>query len=262
MTDQPRGLQTDLLKCSRETRQYVLGLGAEIEQLRAQLERRTARPQADIVDQFMGLTLAGFRTVVEERDELLIQKQVLLDAIDSWKAMNTAGRKERDDARAENATLRKQNSDMAVRLTQYEPGPGLTDFLDKARRERDVALAERDEMEKRWLDEQKARLAESELLEVYNAVKSRAEIEGLLGEVRRLVGCDIREAVMQKERDEARKAVRIMLADKYLLTGEQMTLDELYAKYHWLKETDPTDDSDLLHYHNKPIKKDIDDESL
>ena len=57
---------------------------------------------------------------------------------------------------------------------------------------------------------------------------------------------------LRQERDEAREAVRIMLADKYLLTGEQMTLDELYAKYPWL-ETDPTDDSDLLHYHNKPV---------
>ena len=100
MTDQPRGLQTDLLKCSLETRQYVLGLGAEIEQLRAQLERGKASPQADIVDQFMGLTLADYRKVVEERDDLLIQKRVLLDAIDSWKEMNTAGRRERDVAQA------------------------------------------------------------------------------------------------------------------------------------------------------------------
>ena len=37
MTDQPRGLQTDLMKCSRETRQYVLGLGIEIERLTKQL---------------------------------------------------------------------------------------------------------------------------------------------------------------------------------------------------------------------------------
>jgi len=43
---------------------------------------------------------------------------------------------------------------------------------------------------------------------------------------------------LRKERYEARKAARIMLADKYLLTGEQMTLDELYANHPWLEETD------------------------
>ena len=107
MTDQPRGLQTDLMKCSRETRQYVLGLGAEIEQLRSQLERGKTQTRADIVDQFMGLTLADYRTVVEERDELLIQKRVLLDAIDSWKQMNTVGRRERDVARMELRLLRQ-----------------------------------------------------------------------------------------------------------------------------------------------------------
>ena len=35
----------------------------------------------------------------------------------------------------------------------------------------------------------------------------RTENERLLGEVRRLVGCDIREAIMQKQRDDARAVI-------------------------------------------------------
>ena len=38
MTPQPPGLQRDLLKCSRETREWVLRLANEIERLRAALE--------------------------------------------------------------------------------------------------------------------------------------------------------------------------------------------------------------------------------
>ena len=35
MRNQPEGLQQDLLSCSRETRQWVLGLAAEVERLSA-----------------------------------------------------------------------------------------------------------------------------------------------------------------------------------------------------------------------------------
>jgi len=39
MKPQPPGLQRDLLRCSRETREWVLGLAAEIKRLRAALEQ-------------------------------------------------------------------------------------------------------------------------------------------------------------------------------------------------------------------------------
>ena len=94
-----------------------------------------------------------------ERDELLIQKQVLLDAIDSWKAMNTKGRQERDDA------------------------------MEAAKEFWPLVLCE----------------------EVHHTPRQYHECSP----------CPVIAGYIQR--------------------------------WPWLEETDPTDDSDLLHYHNKPV---------
>jgi chromosome segregation ATPase len=99
---------------------------------------------------------------------------------------------ERDEAKAEIERLQKENSDLHIKLSQYEPGPKVTQLLDEARQQRDEAVAEIERLRQRVTDTRSAAVYNERLSDQSLKIdalteecrEAREEIERLRAEIK------------------------------------------------------------------------------